>query len=485
MMRLKIRLAAPSVSSRLLGTALSVALYAAFTPQALAADHPIGSGTASFDCSRVSPGDTLTLAAGARGPLKITNCQGAEGKRIVIRNDARGSGPAIVRRDSGSGGGFVFSCVNCIYVDIDGSPKWQGAPAGKTYGIKVTMTGGGSPSAFFRVSGLSRFVTIRNVEVDGTWPALGTDGIGISVNDHQVKRADHPGLWREGILIENCYVHNVQGEGMYVGPNYREGDLPLRNIEIRYNRVEDTGWEGINTKSMWAGNNSVHHNVVIRAGSNGSLVNKPTQYSGINNNAGTLKIYNNWVEKTGQHGIQVWNADGPMSNEGIGPFTVSIWNNVIVDAGALWKSHMADSYGINVGAADGTEKPVPTIYNNTIVDSRLSAIRLTRNVGNGIVRDNIVANAGSNPISVPANVTLANNEVGSITQMAFVDPTRFNFRLATGSPARNRGGSGFPQTDFDDVARPQDGAPDLGAFEGNDGQQSAARPNAPDSVVVE
>jgi hypothetical protein len=332
---------------------------------------------------------------------------------------------------------------------------------------------------------MSRFVTIRNVEVDGTWTSLGADGIGISVNDHTVKQADHPGLWREGILIERNYVHNTQGEGMYVGPNYHEHDLPLRDVEIRYNRVEDTGWEGINTKSLWAGNNSIHHNVVIRAGSNGSLLNKPTQYSGINNNAGTLKIYNNWVEKTGQHGIQVWNAEGPMTSEGKGPFTVSIWNNVIIDAGALWKSHMANSYGINVGAADGCEKPVPTIYNNTIVEARESAIRLTRNVGNGIVRDNIVASAGSNPISVPANIALANNEIGSVAEMAFVDAGQRDFRLTSGSPGRNSGGSGFPQTDYDDVARPQDGAPDVGAFEGTQAGQADARPKAPNSLTVQ
>jgi hypothetical protein len=35
------------------------------------------------------------------------------------------------------------------------------------------------------------------------------------------------------------------------------------------------------------------------------------------------------------------------------------------------------------------------------------------------------------------------------------------------SPARNQGGATYPPTDFDDVARPQGGAPDQGAFEEN------------------
>ena len=91
-------------------------------------------------------------------------------------------------------------------------------------------------------------MTIRGVEVDGKWPSLSKDGIGIDVNDHAIDAASNPGVWREGLLIEYNYVHNTEGEGVYIGPNYPQGDLPLRNIEIRNNVVEDTGWDGINLK---------------------------------------------------------------------------------------------------------------------------------------------------------------------------------------------------------------------------------------------
>jgi hypothetical protein len=468
-----------------IGLALVAAAWGLTVRDAWAADRTISASTGTFDCSSLGPGDTITLESGTRGPLVIRNCNGTASNPIVIRNDTRGNGPTIIRRSSGNAGGYVFMCNTCIGVKIDGSYKWQGAPASKTYGIKVTMTGGGSPSAFLRVSGLSRFVTIRNVEVDGAWPGVADNGIGISVNDHGVKRSAYPNLWREGFLIEHNYVHNVEGEGMYVGPNYREGDLPLRNIEIRYNLVEDIGWEGINTKSMWEGDNSVHHNVVRRAGSNGSQTNKPTQYSGINNNGGTVKIYNNWVESTGQHGIQVWVQEGPRESEGKGPFRAEVWNNVIVRAGGLWRSHMAGSFGINVGAQDGCEKPVPLIYNNTIVDSRENGIRLTSNVGSGFVRDNIVANAGGNAITAPNYVDLINNRVGSVSQMGFEDPDRRNYRIRADSPARNNGGTAFPQYDYEDVSRPQDGAPDQGAYEHNDSRAADAAPQPPSALAVE
>jgi len=445
--------------------ALVAALCLGVSEVAGAADHLILSKTATFECSSIKPGETLTLASGIRGRLTIRNCNGTAANPIIIRNDSRGSGPTVLR-GAGSGG-FVFSCNTCIGVEIDGSYKWKGAPTGKTFGIKMSTSGGSGPSAFLRIGGLSRFVTIRNVEIDGAWPALASNGTGIFVNDHSIKRSTYPGLWREGILIEDNYVHNTAREAMYIGPNYKEGALPLRNIEIRYNLVEDIGWEGINAKSMWSGDNSIHHNVVRRVGLNGKYTNKSSQYSGISNTAGTVEIYNNWIEKTGQHGIQVWTQEGPKISEGRGPFDVHIWNNVIVDAGALWRTFMAHSYGISVGAQKGCEKPIPHVYNNTIVDSRETAINLSGDVGGGLVRDNIVAGPGSNPIRVPDFVNLINNRVGAVSQLAFVDPARLNFRLQTNSPARNRGSNIFPKIDFDDVIRPKDGASDQGAFEGN------------------
>lgn len=433
---------------------------------ALAADHRISAQASTFECNSVKPGDTVTIPSGTRGPLRIRNCNGTASNPIVIRNDPNGNGPAVIRMSSGSSG-FVFNCYSCIGVEIDGSYKWQGAPGGITYGIELTITGGGGPTAYLKIGGLSRFVTIRNVEIDGKWPAIAKNGNGIVVSDSSFKRSKYPGLWREGLLIEDNYVHDVEGEGMYIGANYSAGEIPLRNVEIRYNRVEDTGWEGINTKSMWSGNNTIHHNEVRRAGKNGSHTSEKEQYAGIKNNAGTVKIYNNWIESTGQHGIGVWTQEGPKSSEGRGPFEAHIWNNVIVDAGKLWRSFMQPSYGILVGAQNGCEKPIPYIYNNTIVNSRGRAISVNKNVGGGRVNDNIVAGTSSNPaISVPGFVNLSNNFVGSVSQSGFVDASRLDFRLTVNSPALNEGSSSHPSKDFADESRPKEGGPDQGAFEG-------------------
>ena len=312
-------------------------------------------------------------------------------------------------------------------------------------------------------------ITIRNVEIDGAWPTLVTNGSGIRINDLKIDRNKFPGVWREGILIEDSYVHDVALEGMYLGNNYNDGDLPLRNVEIRNNIVQHTGFEGINTKSMWEGRNSIHHNRVRRVGMNYQKTNKSAEFSGIKNNAGTVRIYNNWVETTGQHAIQSWTQAGPLESAGRGPFEARIWNNVIVDADGANRPFMGNSYGISVGAQDGCEKPVPFIYNNTIVNSRQSAVNISGNAGSGFVRDNLIAGTGGNPvIAVPSSVALINNLVGAVTQMAFVDSLRSNFRLTLNSPARNQGSYVFPAKDFDDHARPQGTAADQGAFEANE-----------------
>lgn len=445
--------------------ALVAGTYVAATPETQAADHKVSPTAEKFNCSGVKPGDTVTLGSGTRGPLKIYDCNGSASNRIVIRNDPDGSGPLVIRRASGPERGFIFDCRNCIGVEIDGSYKWRGAPSGKTYGIKVTMTGGQGPSAFVRIGGVSRFFTIRNIEVDGAWPKLASDGSGIRVNDQEVNRSSNPGLWREGILIEDNYVHNIRNEGMYIGPNYSTGDIPLRNVEVRYNRVEDIGWEGINTKSMWDGDNSIHHNTVRRTGTNTSE-GKSSQFSGINNISGTVKIYNNWIETTGQHGILVWTQGGPRASEGRGPFLAHIWNNVIVGAGALWRSNMGASHGINVGAESGTELPVPNVYSNTIVDARGGAINIG-SVSAGLLRDNIAAGTRGNPvIRAPGGVKLVNNWIGSVSAVEFMSAGSRNFRLSASSPARNNGSNEFPPNDYGGVKRPQDGAPDQGAFEG-------------------
>ena len=129
---------------------------------------------------------------------------------------------------------------------------------------------------------------------------------------------------------------------------------------------------------------------------------------------------------------------------------------------------MSNSYGISARAQPGCEKPIPYVYSNTIIGSRQSGISLSEYLGPGLVRDNIVAGAGGEvAILAPGHVPQTNNRIGAVSQIEFEDPTSLNFHLDVTSPAWNQASEEFPPTDLDDEARPRDGAPDPGAFEGS------------------
>src|SRR5688572_33503051 len=90
------------------GLALIAAISLGTSEMALAADHRVSAQTASFSCSSIKPGETITLPSGARGPLTIHDCKGTPSDPIIIRNDPNGNGPAVLRRTTNYGGGFVF-----------------------------------------------------------------------------------------------------------------------------------------------------------------------------------------------------------------------------------------------------------------------------------------------------------------------------------------------------------------------------------------
>lgn len=443
--------------SRSLAVSAAALSFGLLSTSTLAANHLISAETTAFDCSTVNPGDTITLTAGPREPLKISNCVGTYESPIVIRNDVTGIGPTIIRRTSGSDGGFIFHCKNCIWTEIDGSGKWIGAPAGKTYGIRVTISGGGSPGAFVKVSDKSRFLTLRNIEVDGKWPAITTNGLGIDVNDHDEKAASNPGIWREGILIENCYVHDVEGEGMYIGANWFQGALPLRNIVIRENLVEDTGWNGINLKSSIAGVNEIANNVVRRAGKR--IDTSKGQHSAIAVYEGFANVTGNWVEDAGEAGIRQYVENIPIS---YGQQTFEVYNNVVLNPG---RTGPLPGYGIVSNSAVGVAPTSPRIYNNTIIGAKDSGIRIGSNTQGAYVRNNIVVDGVGLAITAPSTTLVSNNFTGSMAMARFVDAAGGNFRLSATSPARNAVTGGFPSDDYDGIARPQDGVADQGAFE--------------------
>lgn len=171
-------------------------------------------------------GDTLKIPAGTYSVIEIDSFGGDACRDIVVIN---------------SGG----------LVTVTGSMRFQkdvhhvkvlgtGVP-GIVYGFKCKNY------AFNRVN----HYTMSNIEI-GPNP----DGVGIyGKQDPYVNQpwTQYPAYTSTKITITNCYVHDVAGEGMYVGHTAPSGDpynstlIPQRqdSVTISYNRVTNCGWDGI------------------------------------------------------------------------------------------------------------------------------------------------------------------------------------------------------------------------------------------------
>jgi hypothetical protein len=437
----------------------------------------------------VQPGDTITLEGRSRGNLKIVNCKGAENNRIVIRNDTSESGPLVINA-TGLKGYRGIDCNNCEHINIDGTGKWSGAPSGvcgvgdggalgrTQCGIQIVRAADADPTILFIMRGSSKNFSIQGVEIDGRSHQGPSAGIGLYLNDHSYDKSEHPGEWRENILISNNYFHDTHHEGLYAGPNYglvsdnSIGDLELRNIEVAYNLVEDTGWTGLQFKTAIEGNNSLHHNIILRTGWIAAAAGDIGHANGLHIDNSHGKIFNNYVEESGGEGIAFRVQYLPSS---FGARNCEIYNNVVVRAG-----HVMAARGISVWRKDSDKaNPLCSTFNNTVVSTTGNGIAVDSRVVGNLIRDNIVANSSGSQISRGSS-SAENNLVGSIGSMNFADPANRNFKLTESSPARNQGStSAFPDSDHVGVSRPQEGVPDQGAFEFVSGVAYTKIPNPP------
>jgi len=485
----------PNGRYRLIMFCVVAVFGAALANGAAAATYVVSPETKTVECQTMNggirPGDTLVLAGRSRSAITFNNCKGTESNPITISNDVRESGPLIVNQ---SGTGFQTQCKNCEYVVIDGTGKWSGAPAGvcgtsidggnwklgrNNCGIVLRCVSGG-PQSGLRVSGSSKFVTIKGVEIDGNVPKCSLR-IGLSVNDHTY--IPKPGEWREGIRLLNNYVHHTGTEGMYVGPNQANNgeDMQLRNNEIANNLVEYAGCDGINYKSAIAGTSSIHDNHITDTGQSHDGVSSGCSATGIALfEAGFTDVYSNYVEAPSP------NSSGPghcisqhisaLSASSVARVPVRIFNNVV---------HNCKGNGISSsGGSASAAAPVPTIFNNTVVAPVGGAgIKVAGSAESCTVRDNIVAGP---VIAVINSCNVSGNLIGIVESQKFADVADNDFRLTAESPAVDSGTGNCPTEDNVGTARPQHGVCDRGAFEFFTGQAATApKPNPPGAVVVE
>lgn len=380
----------------------------------------------------IPAGALITIEPGNRGPLLLKNMEGTKSAPIIIMN---GNGKTNIQ----SSGSYGFKTENCR-------------------NFKVTGTGGGGEYG----------ITVDGGNIGMTFDYLSSD---FSVDHVEVKNCGFAGImaktdpgcdqatWRGNFLMENLkfhdnYVHDVKGEGFYIGNSFHEGGRDLDcgkilpheivNVEIFNNKVRNSGCEGIQAGCVTSGL-EIYNNTIENYGTSPFAA---AQDNGVQIGEGSfdVKMYNNIIKNGPGCGIII-----------LGRGNTSIYNNLVVNAG---------SYGAfvdNRGMASGDI----SFIHNTFIDPKLGGIKNYNELVSNKYYNNIITGSSEPFIySEGATGVEEHNLTGeSSAACGFVNPASGNYRLNTESPAINQGKITVVQKDMENNPRPMGDAPDLGAYE--------------------
>lgn len=460
---------------------------------------PYGSSVTEINCTAAEtatrkgqgagPGDTIIINGGTRGALLINDCAGSPSSYLSIVNDTTDSVPVTIS----SSATYPLIVQDLIYVTIDGTGKWSGAgsngcgnldnpdkmqppPGTRNCGFVVAPTG--TPTSFVKLRGTTKFLTIKGLECNGAGNGARNC---LGMNDHQTKLVGVTQLqcqtspngackdqWREGIVLEDNYIHDTNTEATYVGANANTtqiDDWPLRCNKIRGNYIKNSGWDALSLKSnisdstCWS---EITDNYVDGAGVISGPGNEPadgnsgaciTVFEG-----GYVIVARNVVRDCAGAGIAHNSQNRPAA---YGPLPATIQNNVVVRGGVT-----NDKRGINVGAiGNGDLSFDDLIQNNTIVDAGSGGIGVGSGNANCRVRANLLAASTAAKRSISASLcTPTNNLQDTVANMNFDNAGADDYRLTTSSPARQQA-STAPADDFEGDTRPKQTFPDIGADE--------------------
>ncbi len=423
-------------------------------------DHEIALDDNRVDGSGYLPGDRVCIMAGDRPDLVIDDVVGTAEQPVILINcdgKVRAGGPEA---------GVGFAIRGSVHFRLTGT----GDPE-HTYGIEIV---GSRPSAQgLAIGGLSSDFEVDHVEVHHA----GFAGI-MSKTDPSCDDRDLSGFVQENCSFHDNYIHDVGGEGFYLGYSFfpeRETDCdgqtvtlrahPMRNIEVYDNLVERSGWDGIQMSAVIEGG-LIARNAVVDFGREDELY----QNHGIQIGGGTSGVV-----------AQNLIARGP----GIGIFWLGwggaqVYNNVIVDVG-----------GDGINCQDRTELAGAPFWfvHNTILRPGRDGIRMhaTLAAGSAFV-NNLVVDAAEAPETHFGDfdwTVEGNLFVDSVAEAGFVDAAGGDYHLAAGSAGVDQGVAFTPadvSTDYDGLLR--DSQPDVGAYERDGTEPSGGGVAGPDVAVA-
>lgn len=237
-----------------------------------APDHrlPPGAGYITGDRFDIQPGDVVCITPGERSSLIFQGIQGTPENPITITNCAGGT--ATIR-----GGPYGISLRNSRHLLISGR-----SPADGRYNFVVD--GAGEATVGVSVDQFSRDVEMAFVEVKNTTFA----GIIAKTDDanENLSSGEDPFVLTN-LDLHDLYVHDVGGEGMYLGSTKPGGaQHSLDKLRVYDNIIVRSGREGIQVGNAKA-NARVRDNLVYKSGT----ANIRFQTNGLQVSANTAGTY--------------------------------------------------------------------------------------------------------------------------------------------------------------------------------------------------
>ena len=325
------------------------------------------SGTYKYD-GRAMPHQTVCIKAGSYTHLQFFNYVGTAGKPIRFIN----CGGKVVLASSKSPSGLAF--YDSKFFKVSGS--------GSDYGIRIDQTAAGGQGV--SVSGKSSDAEIEYIEV------AGADFAGIMV---KTDPTCDPATWQGNLVMNNInihhnYVHDVGGEGMYIGNSFFSTGMTrtcdgvsktvfphfIYGLSIHHNLTERTGAEGI--QYGCAPDAEVHHNTVLHTGTSPFAT---YQNNGIQIGGGASgRLYSNIISGVPGTGIIII---GHLGN-------TLVYDNFVSKCGDMGL-FCDDRVGSQAGAS-------VSILNNTLIDCGKGGIRLYNEINQNTIANNVIAKVAPN-----------------------------------------------------------------------------------------
>lgn len=402
--------------------------------------RPASMGTGAFYLN-VQPGQTICVQGGNYNMLRFIGFTGLPNAPIRIRNY---NGQVKIAHNSYYG---AMDFHGCRYLQVMGN-----GDNNVNYGFRVDSCGTGSAIG---IGSKSSDIELHHVEV----AKAGFAGVMAKTDPSCTDASTHyQNFTMYNINLHHNYMHDVGGEGFYVGSSFYAGfnttcgGVPdtlyphlIYGLDIHHNIVERSSAEGL--QYACAPNAQIHDNSLNHTGINPFAA---FQNNGLQCGAGGGgNCYNNFIRNADGSGIII-----------IGPFGGNkFYNNVIVHCNGIFCDN-------RVGSVGNTSLD---IFNNTMVDIDGKAITLYNEINTNTIKNNVIIRP-SNGVFFDylqgATATLINNYTSmNMASAYFADTTNDNFRPTINSPFIDAGSVVNIGFDADYGARLQGGAVDIGAYE--------------------